>query len=98
MSLQNSLFPQPYFELLKKLMKFLEMYKKGVLMKFEEKDLEIKDLSEQLIEKDKVIEDLRYFIESRPPSLEEMLSRELKELVPRVLLDKMNRNLNISLG
>jgi len=83
MSVQNSLFPQPYFELLKKLMKFFEIYKKGVLMKFEQKDLEIQSLSQQLNEKDKTIEELRYFIESKPPSLEDMLIRELRELVPQ---------------
>jgi len=84
MSVENSLFPQPYFELLKKLMKFMDMYKKGVMMKFDQKDSEIHNLTEQLIEKDKTIGELKYFIDSKPPSLEDVLLRELKELVPQV--------------
>ena len=61
-------------------------------MKFEEKDLEIQSLSEQLVEKDKIIIELQQFIESKPPPLEDILIKELKELVPKVLRNKINLN------
>jgi len=83
-SAQSALFPQPYFELVKKLIKYLEAYKKSALLKYEEKDIEIANLSEQLGEKDKVIEELQYIIENRPDSREDMLIEQLKELVPKV--------------
>lgn len=81
---QSALFPQPYFELLKKLIKYLDAYKKGVFLKFEEKDVEIANLSEQLKEKDKAIEELHYIIVNRPDSREDMLIEQLKDLVPKV--------------